>query len=158
MARTNMYAIHNRLDSPTASNRTGFIAETDKSGGSVASKYITREIALETPATALDIRMAASVFPTSDIEVYRKVKGADDDREMKDIPYVQISQANTAISAEGRSQSPYSDNFKTDFFDYEFSEEGIKEFQSFKIKIVMKGTNPAYPPRITDMRGIALAI
>jgi len=158
MARTNMYAIHNRLDSPTASNRTGFVAETDKSGGSVASKYITREIALETPATALDIRMAASVFPTSDIEVFRKVKGADDDREMKDIPYVQITQANTAISSEGRSQSPYNENFKTDFFDYEFSEEGIKEFQSFKIKIVMKGTNPAYPPRITDMRGIALAI
>jgi len=158
MKRTNLYAIHNRLDSPTSSNRTGFVAETDKSGGSVASKYVTKEVSLETPATALDIRMAASVFPTSSIEVYRKVKGADDDRQMKDIPYVQISQANTAISSEGRSQSPYNENFKQDFYDYEFSETGIKEFQSFKIKIVMKGTNPAYPPRLTDMRGIALAI
>ena len=153
-----MYAIHNRIDSPTSSNRTGFVAETDKSGGSVASKYVTKEVTLETPATALDVRMAASVFPTSSIEVFRKVKGADDDREMKDIPYVQITQANTAVSSEGRSQSPYNENFKQDFFDYEFSETGIKEFQSFKIKIVMKGTNPAYPPRITDMRGIALAI
>ena len=158
MKRTNMYAIHNRIDSPTSSNRTGFVAETDKSGGSVASKYVTKEVTLETPATALDVRMAASVFPTSSIEVFRKVKGADDDREMKDIPYVQITQANTAVSSEGRSQSPYNENFKQDFFDYEFSETGIKEFQSFKIKIVMKGTNPAYPPRITDMRGIALAI
>ena len=90
--------------------------------------------------------------------MFRKVKGIDDDREMKDIPYVQMTQQNDAILAEGRSQSPYSDTFKTDFFDYEFSESGINEFTSFKIKIVMKGTNPAYPPRITDMRGIALAV
>ena len=106
----------------------------------------------------LDLRIAASVFPTSSLEVFRKVKGIDDDREMKDIPYVQMTQANAAISAEGRSQSPYSDSFKSDFFDYEYSENDINEFTSFKVKIVMKGTNPAYPPRITDMRGIALAV
>ena len=158
MKRINMYVIHNKFDEPTSSNRTGFVAETDKTGGSAAAKYITREISLENPSTALDLRIAASVFPTSSIEVYRKTKGVDEDREMKDIPYVQITQANTAISAEGRNQSPYSENYKTDFYDYEFSETGINEFTSFKIKIVMKGTNPAYPPRITDMRGIALAV
>ena len=47
--------------------------------------------------------------------------------------------------------------YKEDFFDYNFSESGIPEFSAFKIKIVMKGTNPAYPPRLTDMRAIALA-
>ena len=158
LSRTSLYAIHNRLDSPTSGNTTGFVAETDPTGGSAGAKYVTREISLDNPSTALDLRIAASVFPTSSIEVFRKVKGIDDDREMKDIPYVQMTQANVAISAEGRSQSPYSDNFKSDFFDYEFNENGINEFTSFKIKIVMKGTNPAYPPRITDMRGIALAV
>jgi hypothetical protein len=158
LSRTSLYAIHNRLDSPTSGNTTGFVAETDPTGGSAGAKYITREISLENPSTALDLRIAASVFPTSSIEVFRKVKGIDDDREMKDIPYVQMTQANAAISAEGRSQSPYADSFKTDFFDYEFSDSDINEFTSFKIKIVMKGTNPAYPPRITDMRGIALAV
>ena len=77
---------------------------------------------------------------------------------MKDIPYVQMTQSNTAVNAEGRSQSPYNINFKTDFFDYEYGETDISEFVSFKIKIVMKGTNPAYPPRLTDLRAIALAI
>ena len=77
---------------------------------------------------------------------------------MKDIPYVQMTLNNTAVSAEGRSQSPYNANFKEDFSDFEFSEEGINEFATFKIKIVMKGTNPAYPPRLTDMRAIALAV
>ena len=100
----------------------------------------------------------SSVFVLLHLWRTGEVKGIDDDREMKDIPYVQMTQQNDAILAEGRSQSPYSDTFKTDFFDYEFSESGINEFTSFKIKIVMKGTNPAYPPRITDMRGIALAV
>ena len=76
---------------------------------------------------------------------------------MSEIPYVQITQANTALTAENRSQSPYNDNYKQDFFEYQFSETGIPEFSAFKIKIVMKGSNPAYPPRLTDMRAIALA-
>ena len=56
---------------------------------------------------------------------------------------------------EGRSQSPYSDTFKQTSLIMSLVKSGINEFTSFKIKIVMKGTNPAYPPRITDMRGIA---
>jgi len=158
LARVNVYAIHNKLDNPTVSNRTDFVAETDPTGGSVGAKYVTKEINLENPSTALDVRIAASIFPTSSIEVYRKIKTEGDDREMKDIPYVQMTQSNTAVSAEGRSQSPYNDNFKLDFFDYEYNEADMNEFVAFKIKIVMKGTNPAYPPRITDMRAIALAI
>ena len=158
LARTNVYAIHNKVDSPTSGNTTGFVAETDPTGGSAAAKYITKEIVLANPSTALDVRVAASIFPTSSIEVFRKIKFEGDDREMKDIPYVQMTQSNTAVSAEGRSQSPYNQNFKQDFFDYEYGETDIGEFVSFKIKIVMKGTNPAYPPRLTDMRAIALAI
>ena len=49
------------------------------------------------------------------------------------------------------------EHYKNDFFDYNFSESDIPEFSAFKIKIVMKGTNPAYPPRLQDMRAIALA-
>ena len=44
-----------------------------------------------------------------------------------------------------------------DFYEYQYNTTGISEFSAFKIKIAMKGTNPAYPPRLTDMRTIALA-
>jgi len=157
LQRTNVFCIHNKLDNPTNSNTTGFVAETDPDGGSAAAKYITKEINLENPATAIDVRLAASIFPTSSIEVYHKTRGVDDETPMDDIPYVQLTQDNVAISAENRSQSPYNESYKQDFFDYNFSETGISEFSAFKIKIVMKGSNPAYPPRLTDMRAIALA-
>ena len=157
LQRTNIFCIHNKLDSPTNSNTTGFVAETDPDGGSAAAKYITKEINLENPATAIDVRLAASIFPTSSIEVYRKTRGVDDETPLSEIPYVQLTQDNVAINAENRSQSPYNDRYKEDFFDYNFSDSSIPEFSAFKIKIVMKGTNPAYPPRLTDMRAIALA-
>lgn len=157
LQRTNVFCIHNKLDSPTNSNTTGFVAETDPDGGSAAAKYITKEINLENPATAIDVRLAASIFPTSSIEVYRKVRGVDDETPLSEIPYVQLTQDNVAINAENRSQTPYNDSYKDDFFDYNYSESSIPEFSAFKIKIVMKGTNPAYPPRLTDMRAIALA-
>jgi len=157
LQRTNVFCVHNKLDNPTNSNTTGFVAETDPDGGSAAAKYITKEINLENPATAIDIRLAASIFPTSSIEVYRKTRGVDDETPLSEIPYVQLTQDNVAISAENRSQSPYNESYKQDFFDYNFSETGISEFSAFKIKIVMKGSNPAYPPRLTDMRAIALA-
>ena len=102
--------------------------------------------------------MGASIFPTSSIEVYHKTKSISDERPMSQIPYVLMTQSNQAISSEGRSQSPYNDNYKEDFFDYNFEATSLPEFSSFAIKIVMKGTNPAYPPRVKDMRTIALAI
>jgi len=46
----------------------------------------------------------------------------------------------------------------TTFKEFKFSQANINEFTSFQLKIVMKGTNSAYPPIIRDMRGIALAV
>ena len=158
LGRTNVICIHNQVDSPTNSNTTGFLAETDPDGGSAAAKYITREVTLENPSTALEVRLAANVFPTSEIEVFRKVRSPDDDTPMDQIPYVEMTQSNTLKNSEERSQSPYNEAYRTNFFDFNYGEADIPEFSSFKIKIVMKGTNPAYPPRVKDMRAIALAI
>ena len=158
LTRTNILCVHNKVDSPTNGNTTGFVAETDPDGGSVAAKYITREVTLENPSTSLEVRLAANVFPTSSIEVYRKTRAPDDETPMSQIPYVQMTQSNNLTNSEERSQSPYNEAYRTNFFDFNYGETDISEFSSFKIKIVMKGTNPAYPPRVKDMRTIALAL
>ena len=46
----------------------------------------------------------------------------------------------------------------TQFSEYKFTASGLTGFDAFQIKIVMKGSNQAFPPRIKDMRGIALAL
>ena len=45
-----------------------------------------------------------------------------------------------------------------EFKEYKYSVSGVAEFTAFQIKIVMKATNSAYPPKIKDLRGIALAV
>jgi len=43
------------------------------------------------------------------------------------------------------------------FRDYEFSIDNLDSFRFFSIKIVGTSTNQAFPPRIKDLRVLALA-
>ena len=44
------------------------------------------------------------------------------------------------------------------FREQQYSDTGIPGFTAFALKIVLTGTNSSYPPRVKDMRGIALAV
>jgi hypothetical protein len=48
-------------------------------------------------------------------------------------------------------------SLQDEFRDYEFSANNLGIFTGYQIKIVMSGTNSAYPPRFKDLRSIALA-
>ena len=51
---------------------------------------------------------------------------------------------------------PAEDDFT--FREYKYSASNLNGFEAFQIKIVMTGTISSYPPKIRDMRGIALAV
>ena len=162
LGRTNVIAVSNRMDNPTNSNTTGFKAETEAVGGSASAKYLTKEIQLTNPATALDIRVSANNHPTASIKVLYKIKRTTDNRSFDDIPYEFFNTTGVADDAitfsETRTQTPYNQDYYDSFFEQKFTKEGLDEFSSFSIKIVMTGTNPAFAPRITDMRALALAV
>ena len=44
----------------------------------------------------------------------------------------------------------------TEFKEYEFTADNLGLFNGYVIKIVMSGTNQAYPPRIKELRTIAV--
>ena len=44
-----------------------------------------------------------------------------------------------------------------EFLEYQFSADELEQFNAFRIKIVMSGTNEARAPRFKDLRTIALA-
>lgn len=162
LARSNLIAVSNRMDNPTSGNTTGFKEETEGTGGSANAKYVTREIQLENPATALDIRISANNHPTATIKVLYKLRRVNDNRSFDDIPYEFFNSTGVADDtvefSEDRSQSPYNGNYYDSFYEQKFTAEGLDEFSSFAIKIVMVGSNPAFAPRITDMRALALAV
>ena len=56
--------------------------------------------------------------------------------------------------SSGTNFSPTTES-QADFKEYTYTVNGLKEFSSFAIKLVMKSRNPALPPRIRDLRAIA---
>ena len=150
--RMSVFTIQNRLNSPTSSNTPSFVSDTAKTGSSSAAIYCTKPVILENNSKALDIRLTANIRATSEVEMYFRTSGSDQDVQLSDVAW-------TPFNTDGSpdvSIVPSEDD--TTFKEYKFSQANINEFTSFQLKIVMKGTNSSYPPIIRDMRGIALAV
>jgi len=150
--RMSVFTIANRLNSPTSSNTPDYLDDTNNLGTSSAAVYCTKPIILENNSKALDIRLTANIRATSEVEMYYRVSGPDEERQLDDISW-------TPFNTDGSSDisiTPAEDD--STFKEYKFTANDIHDFTSFQLKIVMKGTNSSYPPVLRDMRGIALAI
>lgn len=152
LQRTSAIVVKNRLNSPTTGNTPDFVAETANSSGSSAAKYITKPIVLKNPSTALDIRLSANVRSSSELEVYFRTTSSAEVRDINDLNWEPFN----SDGSEDLAQTPAEDD--ETFNEYQYSKKGMADFTAFQIKIVMKGTISAYPPRVKDMRGIALAL
>ncbi len=152
MQRMSAFVIQNRLNNATSGNTPNFVADTASTGGSSAAQYITRPIVLTNPSSALDIRLTANIRSSSDVKVFYRGSSSDEVRNINDLSW-------TPFNTDGGPDTaliPAEDD--TTFKDYRYSATGINDFTAFQIKIIMKGTISSYPPRIKDMRGIALAV
>ena len=163
LKRSSWVSVANRINnidssSDLASNLT-FVASTEPEGDNNAAIYVTKKVILENPATAIKVLLTSHRPATSEIKVLFKTLGAQDSVDFDDLDYEFF---NTDGSADD-FVNPSLD--RDDFQEYVFSagvtDDGIgtelEEFISFSIKIVMQGTNMSQPPRIKDLRAIALA-
>ena len=123
-----------------------------RDSGSSSAKYVTKPINLTNDSTSLDVRLSAYVPSTSEVEMYFRTTAADDARNIKELvwtPFNSDGSPDTAVT-------PTDDN-KT-FKEHQYSVSDLPSFTSFQLKIVLKGTVSSYPPRVKDLRGIALAV
>ena len=154
LQRTSAFTIQNRLNNPTSSNTPSFVDDDQLQQVHLQHCYVycTRPITLENPSTKFDVRLTQSVRSTSSVRVFFRATSAEEVRNINDLNW-------TAFNTDGSEDTTVtpSEN-QNDFKEYKYSASGITEFSAFQIKIVMKGSNSAYPPLIKDMRGIALAV
>ena len=150
--RMSAIVVQNRLNSPTNGNTPSFVAETANTGSSAAAQYITRPIVLDNQSTALEIRLTSNIRSSSEVEVYFRTSSAEEVRNIEDLDFVPFN----SDGSEDVTVTPAEDD--ETFKEYKYSATGLNDFTSFQLKIVMKGTISSYPPRIRDMRGIALAV
>ena len=84
--------------------------------------------------------------------MFYRLTNADDARKIGDLAWEPF---NTDGSPD--KTVPPSDDDVT-FREHQYSADNIVKFTAFQVKIILKGSSSSYPPRIKDMRGIALAV
>jgi hypothetical protein len=104
------------------------------------------------------VHLTLNIRDLSDIEVLYKFKKASSNENFEDIDWeyfngtgqpdsLEIATPENSISSVIEKQESYQD--------ITYSVAELPEFSSFAVKIVMKGTDPAYVPKIQDIRAVA---
>jgi len=157
-------AVGNKLNNIDSSSdvypTSDYVSSIEPDGDSNAAIYLTKKITLENAATALKIFFAAHRHSSAEIKVYYKILRTDDASDFDDLSY-------EAFNTDGSSDtttisSTTKNNFQQYVYTAGITDDGagtpLDDFISFQIKIVMQGTNTAEPPRIKELRCIALAM
>lgn len=131
----------------TLITKEGFTDEIAPYGGSVLSKYITRQVNLKTPATMLKILFDASVPPVADIDVYYKVLPTGSYKTMNETEYYRANVTTSYVKTTDAAT----------FTEAMYTIDNLQPFSSFVIKLAFRSTNSSYVPVVRDLRVIACA-
>ena len=142
----------------TYTNGIDYVEENTSKNSSSVAKYVTKEVVINNPATSIDVHLTANTKDISNIQVLYKFKKASSQENFEDIDWVffngtgqpdtlELATSENSISSVVEKQSSYQD--------LKYSVSDLEEFSSFAIKIVMKGVDPSYVPKIQDIRAVA---
>ncbi len=148
--------------SPTKVATISIGGETNPSGGTFTSKYITRMVTLKPGMDAGDLNVTFNAHKPvgTQIYVYYKILSAEDTTPFANRPYVLMSLDSTDAFSTGTD----------DFTEYNYvgsvdaygnpirsiTYGSFNTFISYAIKVVLASSNPAVVPRISDFRVTAL--
>ena len=158
--RVSVVTVANRIDNPAASATPGvsnavnnFIAETESSGGSRLSKYITRKIELNDPATSLHIYTLVNQPTGAGIELFYKTLPNGSDAKFEDLAWIgHATIANAGVSPD--NPIPTTDN-SNDYTEAQYNILDMAEFSAFAVKITFTAQNSSAVPTCRDFRAIA---
>ena len=132
-----------------------------------AAIYISNTIRLKNAANSLKVVLTAFRPESSDFRVlYSLIRpdSAEIDQAFELFPgfknVTEVTGSGFAVIDEskndGRPDTLVTPSSFNNFKEYEFTADGLPEFVGYTIKIVMSGTNQARPPRLSELRTIAI--
>jgi hypothetical protein len=137
--------------------------ETDKDGGNMVAKYITREIVLEDGFESGDLRVFMdAIRPTAtDIQVYYKVLSPDDPQRLSDKSWRRMAILKDIYSKDPRTVVGLEFRPSLDSNQISYTENGLNYpiggiFKNFAIKVCMRTTDASIVPRIRNLRILAV--
>jgi len=155
-----------RLDKPildyTVDDRVNSILDDPH-----ATVYVSNTVDLTNPATSLKVLLSAYRDSSADFRVLYNLIKADSsevDQTFQLFPgydnLKNTEQSGIAVVDESKNSglpdSFVPDSLSNEFLEYEFTADNLELFTGYTIKIVMSGTNQATPPRIKELRTLAV--
>ena len=166
--RVSVICINNRVNSPIQNYATDFRVSTLKDDPS-AFLYASKPIALEVPASSLRVIVSAYVNTISDLRVlYAVMRDPNEEAIYYPFPgYNNLDSLGNIIDISNNNGLSDIKVEKTDnlnnlseqlpYKEYTFTTNNLTEFRYFSIKLVGSSSDMAHPPRVKDLRVIALA-
>ena len=154
LSRASTTVISNRVNNPSEGATLGdtryieeFVNEEKSYGGSISSKYMTREVELADTAIGLKVMFNVHRPVGAEVDVYYKTKRPEEKGNFDDLHWTAAKDpANYDPAATAPEQ----------YDEYQYIINDLDEFVSFSVKIVMRTSNSAKVPKIKDLRVIAL--
>ena len=166
--RVGMILVSNRVNNVITNFATDSRVSTLRDDPS-AFVYATQPIQLEIPATSIRLIVSAYINPYADLRaLYAIMKDSTEEPIYYPFPgylnRIESGQVIDPANNDGTSDTfvPKNDTLgfnsnEIAFKDYEFTIDNLESFRYFSIKLVGTTTNQSYPPRLRDLRVIAVA-
>jgi len=166
--RVSAVFISNRVNSPITNYSTDFRVSSLEEDPS-AFVYASKAIALEVPASSLKVIVSAYVNRIGDLRALYAVMGDPTEtpiyypfpgyNNLDNLGNVLDIANNDGLSdikvAKSDSLANLSENLE--YKEYTFTTNNLTDFRYFSIKLVGSSSDMAHPPRVKDLRVIALA-
>ena len=147
-----------QISKVTYNNGIDYISDIKSKNSSTIAKYVTKEVAIENPATGINVKITANTSDINNIGLLYRIKKSSSQENFEDIEWVYfnstgvpdtdtIATSENSISGITEKQSSYQE--------LSYSVEDLPEFSSFAVKVIMKSHNPAFIPKIQDLRAVA---
>ena len=147
-----------KVSSMEFENGVDYVSETSSKNTSSVAKYVTKQVSLNNDATGIDVRLTLNVSDTENVKVFYKIKKSSSQENFEDINWVafnkngnpdveEIASVTNSISGDFEDQKSYQE--------LKYSASNLQNFSSFAVKVVMQTTDPAYVPKIQDLRAVA---
>ena len=156
--QTDEEASYLEVGSVTYESGIDFVSEdTSKNSASIA-KYVTKEVSIQSPASAIDVHLLVNVKDISNLQVLYRFKKASSQENFEDIDWEYFNEDGTPDSFEiATSENSISSivEKQSSYQDLKYSVADLPEFSSFAVKVIMRGVDPSFVPKIQDIRAVA---
>ena len=161
--------VANRIDNVTSSSdvfpTTNYRSHTAPKGDSATALYFTLPVQLEQSARAIKLFIDVHKPPSATVLAMFRTLTAEGDDDIRNVPFQFFKGSREGTEGIPDSGIAIAAQKPDDFAEYSYTAgisdlgtgDALNEFSQFQIKIVMKGTDAAEPPRIMNLRAIALA-